>query len=166
MKMTRFKYHFIFCLLASLLILSGCGGDSRQRELQRYITELKAKAAQKEVKGNANPWQLPTALTYHPGGYSGSEMRAGSANGVTNPVQAYPLKALQFVGTLSEGNQLSAYIMTPDSMIYLVKVGDVIGEEYGKIVKIDSDHLEITEKEMTGNQPSERIVTLELKDSP
>lgn len=163
MKMMKIRY-FIGLLFISIL-LSGCGDDLRQRELQDYINKIKLASAQKEVKSKPKTWKLPTPVTYQPGGYS-SSTRLGSGKSTSNPLQAYPIKNLKFVGILTKNSQISAYIMTPDSMIYLVKVGDSIGEDYGKIVKIDAEHLEVTERVMKGDQPSERIVTLELKDSP
>jgi Tfp pilus assembly protein PilP len=166
MKIKASLCGFIFITLASVFFLSGCGDDSRQRELRAYIATLKTTTANKAVESKISLWQLPTPVTYHAGGsYTG--VSASNPKNASNPLQAYPIKALQFVGILTQNNRLSAYIMTPDSMIYLVKVGDVIGEEYGKIVKIDSDHIEIAEKVTAGNQPDEeRIVTMELKDTP
>jgi Tfp pilus assembly protein PilP len=150
------------------VFLSGCGEDRRQRELRGYIANLKTTTANKAVESKVSQWQLPIPLTYHPGGsYSGGAPTPNAKN-LSNPLQSYPVSELQFVGILTQNNQqFSAYIMTPDSMIYLVKVGDVIGEEYGKIIKIDSDHIELVEKVAVGNQPNqERIVTMELRDTP
>lgn len=162
MKMTKKKYIAIFCLPIIFLLLHGCEDHSREHILQQHINELKAKATEKEMNAKGKLWQLPTAVIYHPDGYSGTEANSAK-NNAANPLQAYPLKDLKFAGTLTENNKISAYVMTPDNMIYLVKVGDVIGEDYGKIVKIDSDHLAIA---MPADKQSKgQMVTMELKDS-
>jgi len=154
-------YVFAGCILIGLLFLSGCGADSRQQALQKYIVELKRSALTKKMKVKVTTWQLPTPVIYNPNGYTGSNTDAANAKkNNSNPLQSYPVKSLQFVGILTQDKQVSAYLMTPDGMIYLVKVGDVIGEEYGKIVKIDLDHIEIA---LTREK---RIVTMELKDTP
>lgn len=160
------KYSFLFCMLTCVFLMSGCGGKSRQHALQLYITQLKVAAANKDVTNKATDWKLPKPVTYNAGGNAAaSANREANNKKTTYPLQTYSIKQLQFVGTLTEGNSMSAYIMTPDSMIYLARVGDIIGENYGKIVKIDSDHIEISEKYVAnGNQSAERIVTMELKD--
>lgn len=165
MNMTTPVYGLLTCVLASSLFLSGCGSNQEERELRGYINQLKTQAAIKEVKSKTVVWQLPKAVTYGPD-KSQTDSRTMATKGTSNPLQVYPVTSLQFVGILTENNQISAYVMTPDNMLYLVKVGDIIGEEYGKIVKIDSDHIEISEKVMNGNQPAERKVKMELKDSP
>lgn len=157
----KWKLYF----LASILLLSGCGQNERERALQGYINQLKAASSQKEVKIKPAVWQLPTPVTYKPDGYSNSDSRTHTKD-ITNPLQAYPIRNLQFVGVLTQGSQTSAYVMTPDSMIYLVKVGDIIGEEYGKIVKINSDRIEVAETAMKGNHSSEQMIVMQLKDSP
>src|SRR5258708_6712815 len=127
MKIKSSTYVFIVCILIGLFFMSGCGGDYRQQELQNYIVELKQTSANKEIKVKASTWQFPKPVTYNPGGYSGSASdMANAKKNMSNPLESYPVKSLQFVGILTQGNQVSAYIMTPDSMIYLVKVGDVI----------------------------------------
>jgi len=165
MKMQESTAGLMICLLAGSLLVSGCGPNRKERALQDYINQLRAATAQNVVKARLTTWRLPTPVIYQPGGYSQADTGASAAKS-TNPLQAYPLGNLKFVGTLVQDNQISAYIVTPDNMIYLAKPGDVIGEDYGKIVKIDSDHIEIMERGMNGNQPSERKVIMELKDSP
>lgn len=148
-------------MLIVMMVLSGCGGDVSERELKTYINTLKARAAAKEgVKIKPIIWQLPTPVTYKPNGYTISTSTSTANLNVSNPLNACPLSALKFVGTLMEDNEISAYIMTPDNMVYLVKTGDAIGEEYDKIIKIDDRHLVIDKKTLTGMEE----VVMELKE--
>lgn len=165
MKITC-KNYFLFCALASTLLLSGCGERSKERELKAYIAELKQAAAQKQNIINATATQLPKPIQYHPEGYAtptsqGILTPQGTS---ANPLQSYPLKALQFVGTIDQNGQTHAYIMTPDSMVYEVKEGDIIGDNYGKITKIDSNHIEISEKYIQSGKPEVRMQTMQLKE--
>jgi Tfp pilus assembly protein PilP len=157
------KAFLVVYMLACVFFLPGCREQSRQQEIEAYVARLKLDAEEK-VKVEANPvWQLPKPVIYQAG--NGPADKNPDAANSSNPLLLYPIKSLQFVGTLTQNNMISAYIMTPDNMIYLVKVGDVIGDNYAKIVKIDSDHIEISEADdRTGNQSGTKIVTMELKD--
>jgi len=154
MMTKKLKYGFVFYILACIIFLPGCGKPDREAEVQVYIAQLRVAATKKEVEHNVAQLQLPKPVLYK--GDAGPSTHVNTAN----PVQSYPIKSLQFVGTLIQDNVMSAYIMTPDTMLYQVKVGDGVGSSQGKIIKIDTDHIEISEK--TGN--AERIVTMELKD--
>ncbi len=82
-----------------------------------------------------------------------------------NPLQAYPLSVLRFIGTLSRGNIIFAFIMSPDQMVYQVKQGDMIGDRNGKIISIYPDRINVMEQDTTfGTQSVQRIVTLQLKE--
>lgn len=157
------KNLLLFFILSNVFLLSGCGDKSREQEIQQYITQLKLNAAQSQVVNNATAWVLPKPVKYTAGDSPASNQLANLK--ASTPLQTYSLKQLQFVGTLTQNNITSAYILAPDGMIYLAKTGDVIGDSYGKIVKIDSDHLEISEKyTSSNNQAAERTVIMELKD--
>jgi type IV pilus assembly protein PilP len=136
------------------------------RTTQTYINQIKKEAIQKQKVDLVATYQLPQPVVYKPGSYIGSatKMKELAKGSEANPLVIYPLKALQFVGILTQNKQTFAYIMAPDNMIYKVKSGDLIGDKYGKITKIDSDHIEISEKETTGKNSAERIVSMGLKD--
>jgi type IV pilus assembly protein PilP len=57
------------------------------------------------------------------------------------PLEAYPLDAIAWVGSLIRGGRPSALVRA-DNLLYEVKVGNYLGQNYGRIVKI-------TETEMT-----------------
>jgi len=162
----RVKHYFLLSLLGLTLLLSGCGDQTRLHQLQVYITQLKEAATHKK-NAETRLLQLPKPVLYAPLGYSGSANRDNiSSQGLMrNPLQAYPLKVLRFVGTLTRNNHISAYIMTPDNMVYQANSGDTIGDNDNKIVKINVDHIELSEKYIeTGKKPVTRIVTMQLKE--
>lgn len=152
-------------MLVSML-LSGCGERSKLRALSEYIANLKKSAAQTQNAALNSLIQLPKPVKYAPAGElpengSGVPVQPGA---VANPLQAYPLKSLQFVGTLEQNGQIHAYIMTPDSMVYEAKEGDIIGNNYGKIVKIDSTQVEIVEQYTQSGKTQERKEVMQLKE--
>jgi type IV pilus assembly protein PilP len=165
MKITL-KYFFLCCALAFTLLLSGCGEGGRERDLKVYIDEVRHAAAQKQNAVNASSFQMSQPVLYLPGGHSATTTQSvvtpqGTS---TNPLQSYPLKALQFVGTIIQNGKIHAYIMTPDSMIYEVKEGDIIGDTYDKIARIDLSHIEVSEKYIQSGKPEERMQTMRLKE--
>lgn len=52
------------------------------------------------------------------------------------PLEAYPLENLKFVGVLSKKNSIFAAIQTPDNMVYQVKPGSHLGEKFGVVTAL------------------------------
>jgi type IV pilus assembly protein PilP len=151
-------------LLALALVLSSCGNREKKYELQLYIQNLKDAASTNEKKPLPIEFQLPMPVKYQS---EQAHTGAGSNNAggvIAKPIQSYSLKELSFVGTITQDNQTWAYILTPDNMIYGAKQGDIIGNSYGKIVKITADHIEIMEQHIESGKPVQSIVTMQLKE--
>jgi Tfp pilus assembly protein PilP len=82
----------------------------------------------------------------------------------TNPLIAYSISVLKFVGTLKQKGVLYAFILAPDGVIYQVKVGDEIDLQHGKVVSIQERELVVQDQPSAGNARSGgRLVTLQLK---
>ena len=126
-------------------MLSSCGSREEQRELRLYIKQMKDQANTTEKKPLMVEYQLPKPVKYIGLVSQSSGTNAGSGE-VSKPLQSYPLKDLQFVGTIVQDNETWAYILTPDNMIYGAKEGDIIGNSYGKISKITTDHIEVRQQ--------------------
>ena len=77
------------------------------------------------------------------------------------------MKDIGLVGTVTKGKNYVAYIVTPDNLIYQVKEGDIIGDQHGKVVKIESSKMKIVEEDMANGEKSmQRMVTLQLASEP
>ena len=50
-----------------------------------------------------------------------------------------------FVGQLEKDNEQWAIVTSPDSLVHRVKVGNYIGQNFGKITAVTESQLEITE---------------------
>jgi type IV pilus assembly protein PilP len=61
------------------------------------------------------------------------------------PLEEFPLDALKMVGTLGRGRQAWAVIQAPDGTVHRVGVGNYIGQNFGKILKISEDKISVLE---------------------
>ena len=61
-------------------------------------------------------------------------------------LEDYPLDALKMVGTLSRGHQTWAIIQAPDSTVHRVQVGNFVGQNSGKIIKISEAKVDVIEQ--------------------
>lgn len=145
------------CVLATSL-LTACA-DSMD-DLDKYITTVKERPA--------DPIQpIPPVKTYTPYEYSrlsgrdpfsaslneGSEV-ASTAKG-TGPrpdferpkqyLERYELDTMAMVGTFSKGDSEWALIRDPEKVVHRVPVGDYIGRNYGRVVRISSTQVDLSE---------------------
>ncbi|WP_438766253.1 pilus assembly protein PilP [Kushneria sp. TE3] len=67
------------------------------------------------------------------------------------PLENYALSALRLVGTLSVDGRTIALIRTPDGRVVRLQHRQHIGENNGRVTRIGSDHIEITELSPDGS---------------
>ncbi|WP_029147783.1 pilus assembly protein PilP [Methylophilus sp. 5] len=88
------------------------------------------------------------------------------------PLEAYPLESLKFVGVMSKKGSMFATIQTPDSMVYQVKPGSYLGEKFGVITALTENRqtlkyeLKIKEtiQDPVSGEWAEQMTTLELQE--
>lgn len=80
------------------------------------------------------------------------------------PLEAFPLDAMAMVGSLNKTGSPTA-LLKVDNLIYQVKVGSYLGQNYGKIVGITENSIQLREiaQDATGDW-IERPVTLDLQE--
>ncbi len=61
------------------------------------------------------------------------------------PLEGYAISALRLVGTLSVDGRTIALIRTPEGRVVRLQRQQHIGENNGRVTRIGSDHIEITE---------------------
>lgn len=157
--------------MSSALMLAGCSSD-HFTDLEDYVVNLKKTIVSKAKQKTLPPIHLPAAATYQAESQRAPFAQAAvisEEKAAINPLMAYPLNMLRFVGTMTVNNVTEAYIITPDNMVYQVKVGDTLGDHNGKVVSILPDRINImeqgTEDETTNmKQKQQHIETLQLKD--
>ncbi|MCL2875112.1 MAG: pilus assembly protein PilP [Betaproteobacteria bacterium] len=80
------------------------------------------------------------------------------------PLEAYPLESLKMVGVLEKGKLLNALIQV-DKALYQVHVGNFMGRNYGKVISINQDSLELQELIEDLNEGwIERVATMLLQE--
>lgn len=169
--LTNFK---LLPILVLGVLLSACSGDEGD-DLDQYMRD-----AAKHIKPNVKP--LPevkpyVALQYNADGSLVDPFRARKAsnksgtlqpnlNRPKEPMEAYPLESLKYVGLLSRNKLTYALLKTPDNNVQQVKVGNYVGQNFGRITQItDSEVIlnEIVQDELSGDWV-ERVSNLALQE--
>ncbi len=80
------------------------------------------------------------------------------------PLEAFPLDAMVMVGSLDKSGVPTA-LLKVDNLVYQVKVGNYLGQNYGKIIKITETAIQLREivQDATGDW-IERMATLDLQE--
>lgn len=169
-------------LLFPLLGLLGCGA-SGEDELRQWMVDLRS-----TTKPHVTPLTEPKKFI--PQAYSmelGMEpfnmlkltqaLRKDSTQLASNaaliapemarrkePLEAYPLDAMIMVGSLDKKDVPTA-LLKINNLIYPVRVGGYIGQNYGKIVKISENMIQLREivQDATGDWV-ERTTSLDLQE--
>ncbi|MGN8004848.1 pilus assembly protein PilP [Acidovorax sp. 22279] len=80
------------------------------------------------------------------------------------PLEAFPLDSMAMVGSLNKSGAPIALIKV-DSLIYQVKVGNYLGQNYGKVTRITENSIQLREiaQDATGDW-IERSASLDLQE--
>ena len=160
--------------LASVVLVACSGGENE--DLRQWMND-----AAKDIKGRIPP--LPQVKPYEPVPYDvgklsdpfkssklGVEQKKGGGNGrqpdlerPREPLEAYPLESLKYVGVMTR-KKVSYAIIQVDASLYQVRVGNYMGQNFGVITKITE--AETTLKELVQDSAGdwvERSSTLLLQ---
>lgn len=159
-------------ILSLFGLLSACDSNQPIKDLQAYIDQLQSvkstaatdpKAATKNIE-SLEPAKYTEETRRSP--FQVLDVTPSKGSTQTNPLQAYPLDMLRFVGTVTNANKTTAFIAAPDNKIYQVKEGDIMGDRNGKIVSIESDRISLVEQGANPDQANmKQVVTLQLKEA-
>ena len=87
---------------------------------------------------------------------------AAELNRRKEPLEAYPLDSMSMVGSVNKQGQPFA-LLKVDNLLYQVKLGDYLGQNYGRIVKIGETEVALREiVQDAGGEWIERPATLQL----
>ena len=172
LKNKRKCYQVLFTILLSFSLIP-CSQASLTQSIQAYVKEVYARPAvpienipsvtkPEHYKYSAYTLRSPFEAA-QPRMLAGANKLLPDAHRKKEVLEAFPLDALHFVGMISEGHTPWALIMAPDSTIYRVRVGNYIGQDYGKIVAIADNTLtlqEVIADSMGGWRNKERLLSL------
>lgn len=144
--------------VVALALLAGCGAE--QEELTQWMEQQR-----REVKPNVTPLTAPKKFS--PQAYvalNGVEpfsaqkltvalkqearqpnsLLAAEINRRKEPLEAYPLDSMRMVGSVTKSGRPYA-LLRVDNLLYQVKQGDYVGQNYGKITKISETDVSLRE---------------------
>lgn len=143
-------------LVLSFGLLAGCGSDGMD-DLRHFVATAHA-----DKKPKVEP--MPEVKTYKSVEYAAADLAdpfaaanlqpqkaAGAAgphpdmNRRKEPLEEYPLDALKMVGTLARGHETWAIIRAPDGSVHRVARGDHLGQNFGKVVRIGEEKVDVVE---------------------
>lgn len=164
-------------IAAGVALLVGCSGEE-QGELRQELAALT-----KDLRGKVDP--LPQVRSYEPVPYKGESMldpfvpgrivvsqasgTGGGGGGVQpdmnrpkEPLEAFPLEAIQMVGTLAQNKDTYALVRA-GSNLFRVKKGNYMGQNFGVITAIDEGQISMKEVvQDSGGDWVERSTTLQM----
>ena len=167
-------------LVLTLLTLAGCG-SSEQEELQQWMTEQR-----NATRPKVEPLPEPTKFAPQAYNQEGSiepfsnqkltqALKRDSNQATANagliapelsrrkePLEAFPLDATSMVGSLIKVGQPVALVKV-DNLIYQVRVGNYLGQNYGRITQVGETSLSLREiVQDAAGEWIERTATLQL----
>ena len=160
-------------LCVALAAAAGCSSD---------IDDLKAfvKESDKRVPPKIDP--LPAVKPFEPFTYEGFDLPdpfkprklsapkegagglAPDLNRRKEPLEAFPLDAMKMVGSLIKEGQPVA-LLRVDNLLYQVKPGNYLGQNFGKIMKVSETEVNLREiVQDSAGEWTERSATLQLQE--
>lgn len=139
-------------------LLAGCG--SQNEELEAWMAQQR-----KEVRPTVQPLQAPKR--FNPEAYSQAQgvepfsnqklsvalkqearqpnsLLASEMNRRREPLEAYPLDSMAMVGSVVRGGRQFA-LLRVENLLYQVKVGDYLGQNYGRVTRIAETEVALRE---------------------
>ena len=93
-----------------------------------------------------------------------NSLLAAELNRRKEPLEAYPLDSMSMVGSVGKQGQPFA-LLRVDNLLYQVKVGDYLGQNYGRITKITETEIALREiVQDAAGEWIERTATLQLQE--
>ena len=152
------SYHRRLAIALIAATLSACS-DNNISDLRDWVTSVK-----KRQKGTVEP--LPEIKTVEPFLFKPDDIRdpfmqndkseipeeSKGDNGIRpdttrakEELESYDLDSLRMVGTINQEAQLWGLVRATDGTIHRVRVGNHIGRNYGKIIRIKDSQIELLE---------------------
>lgn len=172
----------LIATLAAGAVLAGCG-SSGQEEIEQWMKDERA-----ATKPHVTPIPEPKKFTPQAYTQEGSTdpfsnvkltqaLKRESAQSSSNaalvapelarrkePLEAFPLDAMKMVGSLIKEGQPVA-LLRVDNLLYQVRPGNYLGQNYGKIMKVGETEIVLREiVQDAAGEWTERTATLQLQE--
>lgn len=175
--------HTLLLSVAAVVALSACEG-SEHEEINKWMAEQRAvtkpqiepipepKKFTPEVysqEAAVEPFsnqKLTQALKRdaQQSGSASAALLAPELNRRKEPLEAYPLDSMTMVGSLmKKGNPVA--LLRVDNLLYQVKPGNYLGQNYGRITKVGESEVVLRELvQDAAGEWIERVATLQLQE--
>jgi len=159
-------------------LLAGCSGDVD--ELRQWVEQQR-----RVVRPSVRPLEAPKKFLPEPYAanalvdpYSAQKLSVAIKQEATQPnslltaemnrrrepLEAYPLDSMSMVGSLTRKDARYG-LLRVDNLLYQVKVGDYLGQNFGKIMKISETDITLREVvQDAAGEWIERTSTLQLQE--
>jgi type IV pilus assembly protein PilP len=176
------KAVYLFFMLISFGLLAGCGA-SKEDDVRQWIVEERNQThpkvppipAPKQFK--PEPYTNTTSIEPFSNQKLTQALKRDSAQVSANgalvapelarrkePLEAFPIDIMAMVGSIVKAGQPVALVKI-DNLLYQVKLGNYLGQNYGKVTKISES--EVTLREVVQDAVGEwieRVATIELQE--
>ena len=172
----------ITAVLSLAVLVAGCGA-SGQEEIdawmneQRAITKPKVTPIPEPKKFSPQAYTQETATDPFSNQKLTQALKRESASSTANaalvapelsrrkePLEGYPLDSMKMVGTLMKEGQPVALVKV-DNLLYQVRPGNYLGQNYGKITKVGETEVVLREiVQDAAGEWIERTATLQLQE--
>lgn len=161
----------LISMLAVAAIVAGCTPTD---DLRQWV-------AQEKAKKGAPLQPLPVIKTFetftydsqdrrNPFDLSAEEQEQSAASGpqpdqnrTREPLEAFPLDSLKMSGTLGLAKSMEGLVRDPDGVVHRVRVGNYLGQNYGRIIAIGEEKIDLVELIPNGSGGwMERAATMAL----
>ena len=147
-------------MLGFALVLSGC---------TRGTSDLRDWIAQEKAKKGGPITPLPVIKTFETFKYDDQNKRdpfspsptelepanttgpRPDANRSREPLETFALDSLKMVGTVGAGAGTEVLIKDPGGVIHRIHRGEYMGQNYGHVIAISDDHVDLVELVSNGN---------------
>ena len=169
-------------LLGGIVVLSGCGAskedDVRQWMVdERNQTQPKVPPIPAPKQFKPEPYTNATAMEPFSNQKLTQALKRDSSQAAANaaliapelarrkePLEAFPLDSMALVGSIIKAGQHVALVKV-DNLLYQVRVGSYLGQNYGKVTKITETEVSMREivQDAVGEW-IERVATIQLQE--
>jgi len=140
------KIKFILILI-SLAFSSNVFASSKNISEHDLFLLMKNRTMSADISSMRNPFIFSSAVSSNP--VVANTERLIHDGHVAGPLESYSLESLIYTGYYKIGNQVVANVRTPDNEGVMVKVGEYMGRNSGKITKITELNVELVEQYAT-----------------
>ena len=162
-------------VLSTIFLLSSCGAGKGD-DLDQYMAN-----ASNDIRVKIEP--IPEVKPYTPVEYNADgalhdpfksrKAQSNQSGGLQpnlsrpkEPLEAYPLESLKYVGILSKAKLKYALLQPPDNVVQEAKIGSYLGQNFGVVTEITENAVmlkEIVQDDATGDW-IERSTSINLQE--